>query len=82
MMIWFFARGQESLRVESRVDNETGDYVATADYFDGRYDEMRFRTLEDITRWLQNTEARLLGERWTGNGLPLIPYRWAHRAVE
>ena len=42
-MLWFFDRDNESLRLETRYDNETLEFVAVVRYADGRDLERRFR---------------------------------------
>jgi hypothetical protein len=76
-MIWFFERGKETLRIETRYDRETTEYVAALHYPDGREQEQRFPTLEEFGRWLRATESRLQLERWTSPGPPLfLPHGW------
>ena len=39
-MLWFFERDQHRVRLETRYDNATAEYVAVATYPDGRHGEL------------------------------------------
>jgi hypothetical protein len=76
-MIWFFARGQESLRVETRYDQNTTEYVAVVRHPDGREHERRFSAIEEFALGLRAIESWLQLEQWTADGPPLfLPHGW------
>jgi len=77
-MLWFFDRGDECLRVETRHDNDTSEFVATVDYPDGSQRVERFGTVGDFRDWLIAFERLLREERWTGRSGPIVlPYGWS-----
>ena len=49
-MLWFFDREDESLRLETRYDNDRSEFVAVVRYPDGRERSERFSTLGDFRR--------------------------------
>lgn len=69
-MIWFFQRDADVLRVETRVDNSTGEYVAILRQPDGSEQVERFGDLVAFRRYLLDTERRLEAERWERSGGP------------
>jgi len=62
-MVWFFDRAAESLRLETRFDNDTREFVGVVRYPNGQGLERRFRSGEEFRNWLQAFEAALAGER-------------------
>jgi hypothetical protein len=76
-MLWFFDRDNESLRLETRYDNETLEFVALVRYPDGRDLERRFRDRREFREWLEAFEQALEGKRWLARRGPIIlPYGW------
>jgi hypothetical protein len=71
-MIWIFERGKEALRIETRVDGETGDYVAVTVWADGQKKEERFRSEESFRARLLALERQLADEHWTQIGGPTV----------
>ena len=45
-MIWFYERDNTALRLETRYDNTTAQYVAVLHHPEGRQELQRFSTLE------------------------------------
>jgi hypothetical protein len=43
-MLWFYTRNRDSLRVETRYDTQTLEYVGILTHPDGREDTRRFAT--------------------------------------
>ena len=71
-MIWLFERGQEALRIETRVDAITGEYVAAVLWANGQSEEERFRSEEAFKARLLALERQLANEHWTQIGGPTI----------
>jgi hypothetical protein len=71
-MIWIFERGQEALRIETRVDTATGEYVATVLWANGQSQEERFRREDAFKARLLALERQLADEHWTQIGGPTI----------
>ena len=71
-MIWIFERGQEALRIETRVDNVTGDFIATVLWADGQSKEERFRAADAFRARLLALERQLAAEHWTQIGGPTL----------
>ena len=79
-MLWFFDRDNESLRLETRYDNETLEFVAVVRYSDGRDLERRFRQRVEFREWLEAFERTLEGKRWLGRHGPIVlPYGWPEK---
>ena len=76
-MIWFYTRDQESLRLETRYDNDTLEYVGVVVHPDGRHDTRRFATLETFREWLVTFETDLQAQHWTSESTPrILPEGW------
>jgi hypothetical protein len=71
-MLWFFDRDDESLKLETRYDNETSEFVAVVRYPNGVEHEKRFADAGEFRTWLQGFERDLALQRWTGRGGPVI----------
>ena len=71
-MVWFFERSQESLRLETRYDNETREYVVIVHYPDGREETERFTDPLKYRARLLDLEDHLDSERWLPDGPPMI----------
>ena len=71
-MIWIFERGKEVLRIETRVDATSGDFVAVVFWADGQKKEERFRTEEAFKVRLLALERQLADEHWTQIGGPTV----------
>ena len=71
-MLWFYNRDNASLRLETRYDNDTADYVALLHHPDGRQELHRFKELGAFRQWLLTLEQTLTADRWTQSGAPEI----------
>jgi hypothetical protein len=69
-MVWIFEREQEALRIETRFDSATGDFVATTFWADGQSKEERFRSEDTFRARLMALERQLAEEHWTQIGGP------------
>jgi hypothetical protein len=79
-MVWFYKRGQTSLSVETRYDNETAEYVAIVVRPDGRRQTERFPNREAFREWLMALEQQLQHEQWIPDGpAHVLPDGWPHK---
>ena len=81
-MLWFFERDDESLRLETRYDNDTSEFVAIVHYPDGQQRTERFRDGEKFRVWLEAFEQNLVIQHWAGRSGPIIlPYGWPNKRL-
>jgi heme-degrading monooxygenase HmoA len=71
-MIWFFERGQEVVRVETRVDNSTREYVLVIWWADRAAETERFQTREAFDTRIKQLEERLMTENYAQARRPTI----------
>lgn len=69
-MIWFFKRDDDVLRVETRFDNDTREYVTVLHETDGSQKTERFKDAESFGAYLLSVERRLASEHWQQAGGP------------
>jgi hypothetical protein len=72
LMLWFYRRDRDSLRLETRYDTHTSEYVGILTHPDGREDMRRFATARAFRAWLVSLDMRLIGARWTQDGPPYL----------
>jgi len=70
-MIWFFGRDDQELRVETRYDSSTAEYLLVIRGPDGDQSE-RFTDVADFHSRLLQVENRLETERWNRTRDPAI----------
>ena len=76
-MLWFYTRDRESLRLETRYDNDTLEYVGIVSYPDGRQIRKRFTDVDRFREWLVTIEQELAAEHWNADGAPhILPDGW------
>ena len=81
-MLWFFDRDDEALRLETRYDNESAEFVAIVNYPDGQIHEKRFGNIDAFRLWLEMFERNLALQHWTGRSGPLLlPYGWPNKRL-
>ncbi len=71
-MVWFFQRGDASVRLETRYDNETAEFVVNVKWLDGRENTERFTDREEYRLRLVALENSFEIERWVRRGPPMI----------
>jgi hypothetical protein len=71
-MLWIYARGQESLRIETRFDNGTGEYVLIFYRDDGSQQIERFQDPDSFGSRLETLEQQLNTEAWRSEGPPMV----------
>jgi hypothetical protein len=80
-MLWFFERDDESLRLETRYDNDSAEFLAIVRWPDGREKIERFTDLEGFRKWLVAFDNRVAAERWTPNAPVILPSGWPHKRL-
>jgi hypothetical protein len=81
-MLWFFERDDESLKIETRYDNNTSEFVVIVRYPNGQEHSERFTDGDDFRRWLEAFEQTLAAQHWTGRSGPIIlPYGWPDKPL-
>ena len=82
-MLWFFDREEESLRLETRYDNDRAEFVATVTYPDGSERTERFFTLEGFGKWIGRFDQLLREQHWAGREGPIVlPYGWPNKRLK
>ncbi len=80
--MWFFERDDQSLHLETRYDNDTGEFVAIVYWPDGTEKTERFTELAAYRTRLIALERQLEDERWARKGGPVIlPDGWPDRRL-
>lgn len=67
-MIRRFARGRAQLRVETRRDKSSGEFVLILHQADGTQLVDRFTSRGKLRKRLEAIERRLVARRWAGDG--------------
>jgi hypothetical protein len=76
-MIWFFARGNEAVRVETRFDNASREYVLEVEWPNKPLETERFRDHAAFEARVTGIEAHLRGQLWAQVGGPeIVPDGW------
>lgn len=75
-MVWIYLRGSESLRVETRFDNETNEYVLNVYREDGTQQAARFKDAALFQARLETLEKDLDRESWQADGVRLLRDGW------
>jgi hypothetical protein len=81
-MLWFFDRDEESLRLETRYDNQSSEFVVTVNQA-GAQREERFADIEQFQSWLELFEFELRLRSWTSRTGPVVlPYGWPDKPLK
>ena len=76
-MLWFFERDDQQVKLETRFDNETQEYVAIVRWPDGRELTERCATAVAFRERLLALEQELETERWHRTGpMIVLPDGW------
>lgn len=75
-MIWFWSREKEKMRLETRYDNDTSEYVMVVERPDGKREIERFSDIGVFRTRLIALEQRLEADRWTQSGRPEVVPEW------
>ena len=71
-MIWIFKREHESLRLETRYDKETNEYVLIVHSPDGGQQIERFNDGDAFQTRLDTLDKQLSSEKWRYVGAPVL----------
>lgn len=71
-MIWFWSRENQEMRLETRYDNDTAEFVVAIQYPDGRQESERFSDIEVLRKRLIALEQKFAAEHWTQAGAPIF----------
>jgi hypothetical protein len=71
-MIWIFERGNESLRLETRYDNETAEYILIVHHPDRSHQTERFKDSDTFQTRLDSLDTKLGSENWHYVGAPVL----------
>jgi hypothetical protein len=71
-MIWLFERGDEVVRLETRVDNASGEYVLVSTWADSPPRIERYRDYAKYQARVLALEGQLAADHWTQVGGPTI----------
>jgi hypothetical protein len=75
-MVWFFERDSESLRLETRYDNDTAEFVLIMHQTNGGPQIERFRDAATFRERLEVLETQLEADHWTQHGPVLLHDGW------
>jgi hypothetical protein len=76
-MIWFYARGSDTLKIETRFNSDTSAYELIWDYPDGTRTVETFSSEALFRQRAQAVESTLTHEQWSLSGSPAImPDGW------
>jgi hypothetical protein len=71
-VIWFFQRAGAEMRVVTRFDQTSGDYVVEVEWPDRDRTSERFADYDAFNQRVQRLHAELLESRWMQNGTPAL----------
>ena len=75
-MVWFFERNRESLRLETRYDNDTAEFLLVTHSPDGREQTERFTDAMTFRQRLEALERQLEADHWTQHGPVFLHDGW------
>jgi hypothetical protein len=70
-MVWFWTRGTAEMRLETRYDNDTGEFVVVLATDGGKATE-RFKDIEALRARLVALEQYLQDDNWKNSGPPVF----------
>ena len=71
-MVWFFQRRAEQLRIETRYERESDQFVLTVYTEDGSPRVELFPTFVGFQQRLKSLEDQLHGEQWSSAGCATV----------
>jgi hypothetical protein len=76
-MVWFFSRGNDSVKVETRFDNSSREFVLEVAWGDRPVEAERFAELSTFQARVLAVEAELEAGAWAQVGNPeILPHGW------
>ena len=73
-MVWFFQRGDDLLRVETRRDRKSREFLLILRQSDGTELVDRFKSKGKFQKRLDDLERKLKANRWAESAAPGIPH--------
>jgi hypothetical protein len=74
-MIWTFERGDEVLRLETRIDNATREFLIVSTWAERPPEIERFQDPAEYHVRVRTLEVQLTANRWSQIGSPHSPLR-------
>lgn len=71
-MIWLYERGMETLRVETRFNNDSSQFELIWHRPDGTTESEQFATEGEFRQRLESIEVSLKTDQWNINGSPQV----------
>jgi len=71
-MIWFWTRGEEEMRLETRYDNEKSEFVIILHHASGHDVVERFTDIEAFHSRVVMLERHYQSQRWTQSRGPIF----------
>jgi hypothetical protein len=71
-MLWFYSQDQLTIRIETRYDNRTAEYVLVVHWSADQRQEERFATEVLFRERLLEVEKHVDAEGWKKDGPPMI----------
>ena len=76
-MIWLFERGDDVVRLETRFENATGEYVVVIAWAAREAETERFSDYDTFHARILALETQLDAEHWAQAGSPtILPRGW------
>ena len=75
-MIWLFERAAQAIRIETRFDRASGEYVLVTEERNGTRETERFRDAAAFRLRLKALEQQLESNHWTRTGPFLLRDGW------
>ena len=75
-MVWFFGRDGQTIRVETRFDSDSREYVLEVARPEQPPLTERFKDVDSFRGRLQMMEAELNAGAWSQTGSELLPPPW------
>lgn len=71
-MIWFYSQDSLTIRIETRYDNCTSEYVLVVHWSGDRREEERFATAALFEKRVVELEGQISAQGWNKDGPPII----------
>lgn len=75
-MVWLFERNNESLRLETRYDSDTAEFLLVLHKPSGEQQIEHFGDAMSFRRRLETLERQLEAEHWTQHGPTVLHDGW------
>ena len=71
-MLWIYARGEQSLRLETSFDKDTDEFVLIFYRDDGSQQVERFSDAVSFQKRLDTVDKQLAQDDWRSSGAPVL----------